>query len=75
MSNLWATFKRLLPSTPLLIGEVIAHNDDGTSRIQLPGGGKITARGTGVAVGSNAYVRAGLIEGEAPDLTEVEIEV
>jgi hypothetical protein len=75
MINLWATFQKILPNDPLRIGEVTAINSDGTSRITLSGGGKITARGTNVAVGSMAYVRGDLIEGEAPNLTVVEAEI
>ncbi len=73
--NLWAQFKAILPGDQLLIGKVTAINTDGTSQITLPGGAKLTARGTTVAVGSNAWVRGGAIEGEAPALTSVEIEV
>lgn len=72
MSNVFRQFQRLLPRDPLLAGEVIAHNSDGTSTVQLPGGGEIRARGQSVAVGTNAYVRSGRIEGEAPDLTVFE---
>ena len=73
--NLWTIFKDVLPANPVIVGTVSAHNSNGTSQITLPGGSKITARGTTVAVGSKAFVRAGLIEGEAPNLTDVEIEV
>jgi len=73
--NLWAQFKAILPGDPLLIGTVTALNNDGTSRITLPGGAKLTVRGSGVALGSNAWIRAGKIESEAPTLPTVEIEI
>lgn len=75
MKNLWTQFRGMLPGNSLDVGTVTAHNSDGTSLITLPSGKKITARGTTVAVGSKAFVRAGLVEGEAPDLESVEIEV
>lgn len=68
MSNLWKQFEGLLAPAPLLIGEVTAHRSDGKSEITLPSGETILARGTTVAVGQNAYVRDGLVEGEAPSL-------
>ncbi len=51
------------------------HNSDGTSLVQLPGGGIIRARGQGVAVGGKAFVQGGEIRGDAPDLTDVTVEV
>ncbi|WP_170943041.1 hypothetical protein [Candidatus Dactylopiibacterium carminicum] len=47
----------------------------GVSALTLLDGATILARGTNVPEGSKAYVRAGLIEGPAPDLAEVEIVV
>lgn len=73
--NLWRRFRDLLPADPLLIGTVAAHHADGTSSITLPDGSLIRARGTSVAVGSSAYVRGGAVEGEAPALPVVVIEV
>jgi len=73
--NLFARFKRLLPSDPLLAGEVISHNSGGTSTIELPSGGQVRARGQGVAVGSNAYISGGRVQGEAPSLTTYEVDV
>ncbi|MHB9021292.1 MAG: hypothetical protein ACYC3A_05655 [Halothiobacillus sp.] len=68
MSNLWTQFSALIAAPPLLIGTVTAIRADGLSAVQLPDGRTILARGTGVPVSSNAYVRNGLIEGAAPTL-------
>ena len=73
--NLWARFKDLLPSTPLLVGEVLAHNPDGTSTLEAPDGAVFRVRGQGVAGGLHAWVRGGVVEGEAPDLPVYEAEV
>ncbi|MCK9172972.1 MAG: hypothetical protein RBR03_09145 [Desulfuromonas thiophila] len=75
MSNLWKQFSALLPSDPLLIATVISHNSDGTSTLQHPGGGQSTARGTSVAIGSKAFIRSNQIQGAAPDLPLIELEV
>jgi len=75
MANVFARFARLLPSEPLLVGTVTAHNADGTSTITLPGGGVIRARGQAVAVSSKAFVRSGEVTDEAPSLTSYEVEV
>lgn len=74
--NLWAKFKALLPEQPLLIGEVTAIDGaTDTSTLALPGGGSLSARGTGVSIGQNAFVRGGLIEGQAPSLIVIEIQI
>lgn len=75
--NPWSRFVSLAGDDPLLVGEVIAHRDDGsdTSLIELPGGGRVVASGQQVPVGQMAFLRAGKIEGPAPDLPGIEIEV
>lgn len=67
----------LAGADPLLVGEVLAHRDDGsdTSLIELPGGGRLVASGQTVPVGQMAFVRGGAIQGQAPGLPALEIEV
>ena len=65
----------LLPPPPLVVATVAAINADGSSTLTLPGGGTLTARGTSVGVGDNAFVRNGVVEGPAPTLTELTIEI
>lgn len=64
----------LLPQRPLQVGDIVAV-DNGVCDIELPGGGTVKGRGTGYAVGTRVFVRDGLIEGEAPSLTLVEIDI
>ena len=73
--NLYLDFQRLLPPAPLLVGEVISHDAGDQSTVQLPGGALIRVRGQSVAIGNKAFIKLGRIEGEAPDLTAVTIEV
>lgn len=68
MANIWKQFSSLLPTAPLQIGQVVAHNSDGTSSVTLPGAITIRARGQGVAVGTYAFVQGGQVQGEAPNL-------
>mgnify|MGYP000438605146 CR=1 FL=1 len=75
MPNLWKEFQSLLPSDPLLIATVLAHNSDGTSTVEYPGSGQSTVRGTSVAVNSKAYIQSNQIQGEAPDLPVYEFDV
>ena len=75
MSNLWKRFSELLPQDPLLIATVTAHNSDGTSTVQYPGGGTGIVRGQGVAVAGKAYIQNNQVQGEAPDLPFYEFEV
>lgn len=71
MSNLYTEFKRLLPDAPLLVG-VITGVGGGVATLVLPDGGVLTARGVG-AVDDVVFVRGGVIEGPAPELTVTEI--
>lgn len=73
MSNLYVEFLRLLPSAPLLVGVVDAVFSGGAV-VLLQGGGQLRVRGE-AAVGQHVFVRDGVIEGVAPSLTLVEIEV
>ena len=71
-SNAYSKLTALLPHYPLLVGTLSAIYGDGMAILTLLGGGVITARGAGV-VGQNYYVRNGLIESSAPNLTPEEI--
>lgn len=76
MSNLYRALLDLLPDAPLQVATVSAINTgQGTSTVTWPGGSVQTVRGTAVAVGLKAFVRDGVIEGAAPDLTLEVIEV
>jgi len=75
--NPWSRYVALSGSDPLMVGEVLAHRGDGsnTSLIELPGGGHLVASGQSVPVGEMAFVRSGKVEGPAPALAGIEIEV
>jgi hypothetical protein len=73
-TNTWSRFKKLLPSDPLLIGNIEQIYTDGSATITLIGGGSMRVRGTGTT-GQTVYVRQGMIEGQAPSLPQLEIEV
>ncbi len=71
--NLYKAFVDLLPQRPLQVGAVIGVVN-GVCTLELPGGGRETARGQ-ASVGQQVFFRDGAIEGQAPDLPVVEIEV
>lgn len=73
--NVYWLYDRLGRPDPLLVGEVISHDGGDTSTVELPGGGRLRVRGQSVAIGSNAFVRSGRIEGGAPGLAAVTIDV
>lgn len=73
--NIWSRFQSLSPDPALLIGTVRAHLSGDRSQIELVSGRVIYASGTSVAVGSRAWVRDGKVEGDAPALAGIEIEV
>ena len=75
-TNLYRALRELLPEAPLMVATVAAVNaSEGTSTVSFPGGGPQRVRGTSVAVGLLAFVRDGVIEGAAPELTPETIEV
>jgi hypothetical protein len=73
MPNLYEQFRRLIPDPPLQAGTVIEVGS-GVVTVQLPGGGRIRARGT-AAIGQNVFVRDDTVEGVAPTLTLEIIEI
>ncbi len=73
MANLYKLFKSIVPDAPLLVGKAISK-DASQVFIQLPGGATISARGD-AQIGKNYFVRDDVIEGEAPDLTIITIDV
>jgi len=73
MANLYAEFRRLIPNAPLQVGTVVAVFA-GCATVALQGGGTLRVRGD-AALDDRVFVRDGVIEGPAPDLTLVEIEV
>ena len=75
-TNLYRALRELLPEAPLQVATVIAvHASEGTSTVAWPGGSQQRVRGTAVAAGGRVFVRDGVIEGAAPELTLEVIEV
>jgi len=74
MPNLWRQFQDLLPTSATLIGTVVATHIDQTVSVQLLDGGLLRVAGT-AADGTRVFVRDGHIEGEAPELPHVDIEI
>ncbi|QTD44391.1 hypothetical protein [Ottowia testudinis] len=73
MHNLYEQFLRLMPEPPLQAG-VVVDVGSGVAIVQLPGGGRIKARGQ-AAVGQTVFVRDDAIEGVAPSLPMEVIEI
>jgi len=74
MSNLYKALQDLLPAPALQVATVSATHTDETCTVTMPNGGTQRVRGTGT-VGRRVFVRNVLIEGTAPALTYVELEV
>lgn len=64
--NLFTQFRRLVVSPPRLYGEVVSTSGD-LAMVELPDGSLIQSLGT-ATVAQKVFVRAGVIEGEAPNL-------
>ena len=76
MHNLYQQFRALLPDPPLQVGTVIAVAA-GMVTVELPGGGLLKARGdlSSAEVGRKVFVRDGVVEALAPNLTIEILEV
>ena len=66
MHNLYQQFRALLPHAPLQVGTVVAIAP-GVVSVQLPGGGRLNARGQ-AELGQNVFVRNCVVEAIAPSL-------
>ena len=77
MANLYKQLRGLLnPEEPRRVGTVLSVDDGaGKTTVATLSGGQVQLIGTGVAVGSRAYYRAGKLEGAAPSKAAVVIEV
>lgn len=64
-----------LQQTMTHIVQVIAQIGDGQSRVQFDGGAEQIVYGQNVAIGNMAYLRDGVIIGEAPSSELIEIEI
>ena len=73
MNNRFRQFQRLLPVERRVFATVVQIRADGTTIVQTPEGRIFQARGTGIPVGSKAFVfirsgRPPQLDGTAPDL-------
>ena len=76
MSNIFRQLLELLPQSPLMVATVQSVDvSNGTSIVAFDGSGTAVVRGVSVGMGGKCFVRNWLIEGAAPDLPLVEIEV
>lgn len=73
LSNPFAQLKSLLAGPPLQTGTVVSIAD-GIALVQLPSGAEIRARGDATP-GQTVFLRGDVIEGEAPALAVVFIEI
>jgi hypothetical protein len=73
MHNVYEQFLQLLPFAPLQVG-VVTEVGAGVVTVQLPGGGMTRVRGS-AALGQKVFVRDGVLEAIAPDLTLEIIEI
>ena len=73
MPNVYKHLIDILPQRPLLVGTVTALDGD-VRIVTLPGGAIVRARGD-AALADRVFLRDGVIEGPAPALTAINIEV
>ena len=73
MHNVYEQFKQLLFDPPLQVGTV-SEIGTGVVTVQLPGGGTVKARGS-ASMGARVFVRDGVLEAVAPNLSLEIIEI
>lgn len=73
MPNLFSVFKELIPSDPLLVGTVSESFGD-THRVTMLGGGAMMVRGK-ANQGDTVFIKGDLIQGAAPSLPMVSVEI
>ena len=73
MHNVYEQFKQLLFDPPLQVGTV-SEIGPGVVTVHLPGGGTVKARGT-ANLGARVFVRDGVLEAVAPNLSLEIIEI
>lgn len=71
--NLYKRLQALFPGARRQVGTVTAVSGSSVT-VELPDGATATAIGSAL-IGDKVYIRDGQVEGEAPTLTVVEIEV
>ena len=72
-ANVYKRLINLIPSSPLQVGTVLSSSG-GVLTLQLPGGSTTTARGS-AGVGTRVFFQGGTVQGVAPNLTTVVIDV
>ncbi|WP_281645568.1 hypothetical protein [Parendozoicomonas sp. Alg238-R29] len=74
--NVWKEFERLLPGQQRQVVEVVTINSQNrTSTCKTISGNTFVAQGVSVPAGKRAFVVAGRIDSEAPNVPTYEITV
>lgn len=73
-TNIFRALRELLPQPALQVATATATHPDGTTTVQYPGGASQRLRGTATE-GQNVFVQAGAIQGPAPSLPLINIDV
>ncbi len=73
ITNPFVLLKQLIPDAPLLVATVVDVGTYGVT-VEFPDGAMMRVRGVGTT-GQRVFVRAGAVEGPAPTLPFIEIDV
>lgn len=77
MFNVYEAFVNLFPRDTVKVGIAVTNYADGTSLLNVAGGGsvKVYRNGTTVVAGQNYFYKSSGIVAQAPSLTTVELTV
>lgn len=72
--NLWRRFQQLAsPPSLVTVGACVSADEDECT-VEFPGGSRLRVKGAG-EVGKNYFIRDGRLDGEAPTLAALVVEV
>lgn len=76
-TNFWSRFLDLLPKAPRLLGDIATNTGNGNYVVTLLGGGTLNCRAVDITMqpGTRVFIKEGVIEGKAPALTAVMVEL
>jgi len=73
--NPWKKFEGLLPQSARMVVTITANNGNGTSAATMRTGEAITVDGESVSAGNKAFVKDGVIVGQASSLPFMSVTV
>lgn len=76
LGNIWKKFVALIPTSTKYVGTIVTVINDGFYTVSLVGGGTLQVTGpVGLSISDRVFITDKKIDGPAPSLTTLTIEV